>query len=90
METNCNECPCLNIDNEEGATCNLGYITEPKKSNTGCYRQLSPNCGLIEIRTKTYTLLARSEKDGQRSVVKTFPQGKMGSSPDEIPVMAIS
>jgi hypothetical protein len=51
---NCNNCPCLNSDNEYGSDCNLGYIQdyvlvseEPRK-----HLHISPNCELVEIRSK--------------------------------------
>lgn len=43
-----NECPCLNIDNEQGGSCNLGYEIEYKEFNKK-WNTVSDNCGLMGI-----------------------------------------
>lgn len=55
--TLCDQCPCLNTDNESGYECNLGYSTgyvreKPVVENypgETTLRTMSPDCDLVEI-----------------------------------------
>lgn len=48
----CDGCPCLNNDYEQGSECNLGYETDYILVNeeTRKYKHVSPNCELIELK----------------------------------------
>ena len=47
----CDNCPCLNSDQEEGTSCNLGYdiYPESKQIGNGHIYDISNNCGLEQI-----------------------------------------
>ncbi len=46
--SNCEKCPCLNSDYEQGASCNLGYKTNYDKFLSD-WVQISYDCELKEI-----------------------------------------
>lgn len=48
----CQGCPCLNSDYEQGCDCNLGYHTQYGKLSDGNWHQFSEDCGLTGIRYK--------------------------------------
>ena len=47
----CHDCPCLNIDQEEPADCNLGYTIQSKRIPGAGWHHVSSDCQLLEIRT---------------------------------------
>lgn len=46
----CRDCPCLNNDQEDGFSCNLGYNILSEQIDGNWY-DLSSDCELLEIRT---------------------------------------
>lgn len=50
--TVCDQCPCLNIDYEQGGSCNLQYDVEMSWVTDKQLIYGSPNCELISIKTK--------------------------------------
>lgn len=50
---NCDGCPCLNRDYEQGCDCNLGYKSEYQEIQKGMWHYVSSNCQLVEITTKS-------------------------------------
>ena len=56
MRVICNDCPCLNSDQEYGSECNLGYETDYLELAKGKWRTISDGCQLREI--------SFSDKDG--------------------------
>ena len=48
--TCCDRCPCLNVDFEDGSSCNLGYDSEFYWTAKGDLVDGSENCGLMFIK----------------------------------------
>lgn len=51
--TPCDDCPCLNNDTEQGASCNLGYSSGLYWMAGGKSVSAAPDCGLVAISTQT-------------------------------------
>jgi hypothetical protein len=49
LRYNCDGCPCLNTDFEQGATCNLGYETDLRWTSDKSLHYMSIDCGLISV-----------------------------------------
>jgi hypothetical protein len=48
-KTVCDDCPCRNIDYEQGSHCNIGYNMEYEVTEDKEWVSCSDNCGLKEI-----------------------------------------
>ncbi|HDL90262.1 MAG TPA: hypothetical protein ENG14_05105 [Thermodesulforhabdus norvegica] len=54
--TECNNCPCLNTDQEHGVWCNLGYDLVKFRGTHNTVSFGSPECKLVSIITEEETI----------------------------------